>query len=324
MLHTLYIGPFYSMSTAGIVFRRLIDTLVAEDHDHSYSATSYTDIFSSPYTPTATEELNFLEISASKQAHLALKDSQAVAIIFVNSTQDLDERLLESLFEGGIIPALVVVCGPDAPQVREQALGQNSKLRQAGVDIVYLDEAGSKDSATAFWRQKTPIAAAATNITENTDMVLYGYSLDDLIQTVKKLPKGKKLYLYDPGDTIKLNFKHPAIKQINEHLAENDSELITFSFKTVNELLALTDGKSTIIPDQKNCVFLGAALEPVATAARRSLEIANDARIIILHKFPQVPQPSIQDAVAMAMKQVPDMPAAMAAKVEANAQADKA
>jgi hypothetical protein len=279
MFNVIFIGPYFSNSLAGTVYRDFIEH---NGSDHQYAALNYTDLSSPIYNVGAEKEMAFLNLSTSKQAYQHLSGNP-VAVIFVDELTNMDPFMAQ-LYQGGIIPSIIVVCGDFSTQKYAEVV---KKYSATGVEIIPLNDSGLEGTPAALWNPGMPLKAATTNIVPGKDMLFFDRTMTSLQSAIQALEPGKTLYVYDPLSYLQLNTGSYIAKAVKE----KGGELVSFTFHTREELMALADDKSVYIGSPRMALFLSAMVESVDQKEMRYRQLVSDVRLVLHTKYPQQGKP---------------------------------
>lgn len=298
MINSIFIGPYHSNSLAGIVFRRFLAG--AKALGVSTPAFTYPSITAARYKPTAQEEIEFVQLSASKEIHESLAGAPNAGIIFMDTIPQ--DEFLAQFSTQGLQPAVVVLCNTMKTKALEQVA---KRLEQYNIELVTLQEPGRKSSAAALWTARLPIQPAISNPNPELDTLLFDGALQSLPDVIEKSASGKTIYLYDPFDFASL--KPPIMEAMDAKMKEKGVSLKSFSFHTEEELLSMASGKGIVVNGDEMSLLLGAVAEDKDNWIRRSEIMLADFRAILHTKFPQ-------PIDAPTYKEVPDLPEGLKGK----------
>lgn len=298
MINSVFIGPYFSNSLAGIIYRRFVAG--ARAAGIILPTFTYPSITAPRYRPTPQEEVDFIQTSASKEIHEAISQGKNAGIFFVDNIPPDD--FLASFSAQGVIPAVIILCNSIKAKAIDQAI---QRMASYNVELVTIQEPGKKNSASALWTARMPLTAAVSNPNPDNDVVLFDGALQLLPEVIEKSAKGKTVYLYDPFDFASL--QPPIMDAMKPKLKEKGMELKSFSFHTEEELLELARGKAVVINGEEMGLLLGTVAEDKDNWVRRSEVMMSDIKAILHTKFPQPVEAPI-------FKDVPNIPEALKEK----------
>jgi hypothetical protein len=283
----VFVGPYFSNSLAGIVFRRFVAGTKAMGI--VAPILTFPSITAPRYKATPQEEVDFIQLSASKDVHEAVSGATNAGIFFMDNVPP--DEFLAQFSSQGIVPAVIILCSPVKTRALEQVA---QRLASYNVELVTIQEPGRKNSAAALWSARMPLQPALSSHNPDLDTLLFDGALQLLQEVIDKSTNGKTIHLYDPFDFASL--QPPIMDAIKLKLKEKDLTLKSFSFHTEDELLELANGKGIAINGEEMALLLGAVAEDKDNWIRRSEVIMSDIRAILHVKFPSpVETPTFKD-----------------------------